>query len=1096
MDSTFKNVGQRCQVGLLWAKDNPFFPDNREVALRAFDQLEKRWERDPQFARMYHTQIKDYIDQKFAEEVQLPEPTQLERVWYLPHHGVFHPHKPNKVRVVFNGSRKYKGVSLNSYLLPGPNLTNNSIAVLLSFRLKPIGVACDISKYYHMIMVPPEERSVQRFVYRPPGSKEPIKTWQMTRHFFGGTSSSCVAHYALHRTAQELSGSYPEAAKILQSNSYVDNVLYSAETIKEAIELGDGIKIVSKHGGFTQSQFASSSREVLKSLDPSELSKPDLNLDTEDLPIERVLGCVWDCETDSFKFPHTVKSKKPVKDEGIHTKRSVLSAVSTIFDPLGLLLPVIIIMKILIQDMWRLGLDWDDPLPPELLSVWLSCVAGLEGLANLRVPRCIRRPSQPLGYQLHLCCDASERAFGAAGYLRSDYGVDGFESRLVIAKARVAPLKQLSIPRLELQAAVMAARLASLIVKHLGLKLDVVYWSDSQTTLQWIQASSMIFLPFVGHRRTEILETSTPQQWRHIPGEMNPADDLSRGVMACHLLASHRWFNGPGFLSMPEEMWPSQITLSAPDRDDPEVSPRSFIGAIRHGPIPKHLVIMLGERTDSLTRLKRTVAWLLRFRHNYSKRKEERNLQSYLSVAELCDAFRFIVQVDQRFYFLEEIKALARGLRVPEDSPILAVTPFIDHYGIMRVGGRLDLSTAIGEYYKHPIILHNKSRLTRLIIQDLHRVVLHAAAPRTLAEVRAYYYVLQVRITVRSAVDKCVECRLRRAKPQAPLQGALPSARLHSHTPAFIYVGVDYFGPIWVIVKRSRVKRWGVLFTCLVTRGVHLEIAYSLDAVSFLMAFWRFCDSRDIWPKKVWSDNGTNLTAAEEELKQLIQGLNQLSIIEALGARHIEWEFIPPSAPHFGGVWERLVQSAKRALLNILNGRTVSDESLLTAMKGAEKLINSRPLTHVSVDPRESSPLTPFHFLVGHPSYVPNVDSELVPRKADLRKKWNDSQVIVSDFWREWSRLYIPDRIERRTWLKDRRNLAVGDLVVFMDAEERGKFPHGLITRVFKGQDDVVRSATVRTSDGSEYKRPVVKLALLELEEEESEAGVDDVANP
>lgn len=173
--------------------------------------------------KMYHTQIKDYIDQKFAEEVQIPEPKQPERVWYLPHHGVFHPHKPDKVRVVFNGSRKYKGVSLNSYLLPGPNLTNNSVAVLLSFRLKPIAVACDISKYYHMIIVPPEERSVQRFVYRPPGSKELIKTWQMARHFFGGKHSSCVAQYALRRTAQKLSGSYPEAAKILQNNSYVDN---------------------------------------------------------------------------------------------------------------------------------------------------------------------------------------------------------------------------------------------------------------------------------------------------------------------------------------------------------------------------------------------------------------------------------------------------------------------------------------------------------------------------------------------------------------------------------------------------------------------------------------------------------------------------------------------------------------------------------------------------------------------------------------------------------------------------------------------------------------------------------------------------------
>jgi len=307
---------------------------------------------------------------------------------------------------------------------------------------------------------------------------------------------------------------------------------------------------------------------------------------------------------------------------------------------------------------------------------------------------------------------------------------------------------------------------------------------------------------------------------------------------------------------------------------------------------------------------------------------------------------------------------------------------------------------------------------------------------------------------------------------------ALPRHRVHQGPSAFANIGVDYFGPILVIMFRRSVKRYGCLFMCLVTRAVHIEIAHSLDQDSFLQAFTRFTSRRGT-PSTVYSDNGTNLTAGERELNHMISAWNQSEIGSRLTCKNIRWIFSPPAAPHFGGVWERLVQSAKRALSVILNGRSVSDEVLSTAMVEVENLINSRPLTHVSVDATDPEPLTPNLFLLGHANVARPFDRQDTP-ELDPRRKFQHSQLLASHFWRRWMKEYVPSLTERRKWLKDRKNLQEGDVVLIADPNTaRGSWPIGRIVRPLPSADNVVRKALVRTGSG-EYIRPVAKLCLLE----------------
>jgi hypothetical protein len=932
----------------------------------------------------------------------------------------------------------------------------------------------------------------------------------MKVHIFGSVCSPAVCAYVLHRAAEDADAEdAPFAVQEVENQFYVDNWITSFNTEEEAIAGAAKLTRALAKGGFELAQWGSSSRSVLASLPGQCISA--LNVDLDGLPTERTLGMSLDFAADCFVLKATGNVSRS-------THREILRATATNFDPLGCLAPVLITAKMILQKVCKAKLGWDDLLDQELSEEWQQWAGSLTAVNDLRIPRCYCPfPHHEDATDLIMFSDASERAFGAVGYLRFELPDGNVKVAFVLAKAKVAPVKYVSMPRLELCGCLMSARMASVLLKELRIKIRrVVLFTDSTTNLRWFNSESCRFTPYVANRVGEVLESFDATHWHYVPTLQNPADDLSRGVPASELTADHRFFTGPEFLLDPPTMWLAFPDLQAPlgSAPDPEVkeAPPAFAGTTK---VSACGIETLLSSLIPWSRVKRTVALVLRWPAKFKERKrrgegkpepeviavlssprtKKFTIKKYVAVArevemeepspeELATVVSRLVGQAQRTAYALELKALNRKVALDAASPLAKVSPYLDQ-GLLRVGGRI-VNAPVPFDVRHPIVLPPKAIVTERIVRAIHiKGKGHTSSWRTLSELQREYWIPAPRRLIRRVVDRCTLCRRFTAKAGSPLMAALPSARLQVFQPPFACTGIDYFGPIEVTLFRRVVKRWGCLFTCLTTRAIHLEMAYALDADAFICAYENFRVARGT-PKIIYADNGTNFVGGKNELAEALERLNQSQIYNHLALEGVEWRFNPPAAPPFGGSWERLVGSAKRALERVLHLQSFTDQTLTSALKQVEHLINSRPLTYVSVDPSAPEPLTPYHLLLGraNPSIPPDVFST-----ADLscRKRWRIAHAIADQFWRRWMAEYMPDLIERRKWLKRERNLRIGDIVLVIDEKTpRGLWPLGLVTEVFTGADGVVRSASVR-HNGTELHRPAVKLCLLEPEPEKEE---------
>ena len=367
--------------------------------------------------------------------------------------------------------------------------------------------------------------------------------------------------------------------------------------------------------------------------------------------------------------------------------------------------------------------------------------------------------------------------------------------------------------------------------------------------------------------------------------------------------------------------------------------------------------------------------------------------------------------------------------------------------------------------------------MTKLIIEDHHRIVGHSGTSFTWTSLRQKYWIIRGAAAVRKTIGKCTQCKKRNAKPLEQIMADLPEERFAINKPPFYNTGTDYFGPFFIKQGRSRLKRYGCIFTCLTTRAVHLEVAHFMTADSFINAFRRFI-CRRCKPHTVFSDNGTNFIGAEKELRQSLKSFNHKYVEEKLSQKSIRWKFNPPTASNFGGIWERLIRSTRKILSSLLNQQTVTDEMLLTLFAEVENILNSRPLTPIVIDPENNEPLTPNHLLqVGcSPNLFPGVFSS-----ADnySKQRWKQVQFLADQFWVRWSREYLQTLQVRQKWMTKCPNLQLDDIVLVCDRNlPRGLWVMGRIIDIYPDRHNNVRQVLIKTAT-TELRRPITKLCHI-----------------
>ncbi|XP_055714396.1 uncharacterized protein LOC129808634 [Phlebotomus papatasi] len=1071
-----RNSEGRFVVQLPFKDNAPSLGSSRPQAIRQFLALERQFDRKPTMKALYKDVMDDYLAKGWLEPA--PErPSDVSSSYYMPHHGVLKDSVSTKLRVVYNASAKTSsGVSLNDNLMIGPTVQPELASILLRFRLHPYALTADISKMYLQLVLDPTHTDFQRLVWRE-SKDQPIKDYRITRVCFGVASSPFLATRALIQLAQEHKDSHPLAALVLREAFYVDDCVVSTNSIETAKKIQIELVEVLKGAGFVLTKWMSNN-QLLTPLHTSDSARDSVILqDTT----TSVLGLTWDSKLDSFHFSAPISPS-----DVVHSKRDIASAIAKLFDPIGLVGPVIIEAKMLLQhlhsikpknpDKKSVKNSWDAPLPAEFLLRWKKFVEAFQEVRHISIPRWISTISNPTRVDLHIFCDASAKAYGAVIYYVSRDSCGNVCSRILMAKSRVAPLKEITIPRLELCGALLSAEMMHK-VKPILNPTNVHYWTDSSIVLSWLNTPPDSYKLFVARRITHILKLSKAPQWRHVPTKDNPADVISRGCTPSQLASTILWWNGPPWLTEDESSWPTIFRPGSNVHDD--------VTCLAMVPDPAwHEVWM--SRHSRLTTIKHVMAYILRFVNNTTPAKDKQF--GSMSTEESETALHALIQLDQAYYFPNVKQHIAKGtLSRSQWRSLTALVPFVDKEGLIRVGGRLQNS---GESFasKHPILLP-KSLLTIHLMRFEHVQQLHAGPCLLLATIRQTYWPLSGRNLARKIVHECVTCAKANPKPEHQIMGNLPSPRVRFAN-AFISTGVDFAGPVMIRSclirsvysrRQSNVKAYIAIFVCMATKAVHIEPVSALSTEKFLEAFHRFTSRRGT-PRHMFSDRGRNFEGAVNELARLVNQENHQRVIHAgTESEGVIWHFNPPSAPHHGGLWEAAVKSVKYHLNRITRTSALTFEELGTVLCQIERVLNSRPLCKMSEDPNEANYLTPGHFLIGSALNAPP-DPNLLEIPENRLSMWQRCQARAQDFARKWRMEYLNTLQQRSKWRCAQDNLKAGVVVLLLDETQKEgcKWILGKIVEVHPGQDGFVRVVSVRTEKGL-YKRPITKIARLPI---------------
>ena len=815
---------------------------------------------------------------------------------------------------------------------------------------------------------------------------------------------------------------------------------------------------------------------------------------------KQVLGLDWNVIEDEFVYNF---DKFLTKCEGMNlTKRNILSVASSFYDPLGCISPVTARIKVIFQLLCKNKLDWDDEVSDDLKLIWFELLQALRDLKTVKLERYVCSNATPFHVELHGFCDSSLEVYCAVAYLRivSDEGV---EVKFLCAKTKVAPLKALTIPRLELLSCLLLSTLLSECKLALQTKIKIdrtLCWSDSEVALCWIKGKERIWKPWVENRVVKIRKVADRDCWFHVAGTLNPADRPTRMCKNLNELFSGDWFEGPVFLrKLSIDIFPFQpddtlklvhvfaeskrkgnttATLSTFDTlvatcASEHVKFTEILGPVKVDCSPLSLSkVLFIERFSSLKKLVTTFAYVRRFIHNVRMKvlkKDELLEGDIITAEEFEQSLSTLIRFEQfHLQAQSNYEKLKSSLKL-----------FTDAAGFIRLKGRFGESTMTFQE-QCPILLRSSvdSHITRLLIWEAHERVYHNGIEATLARIRQKYWLYKGRKSVKDILRRCVICKKFQGRALLPpMSPDLPYYRVDYMMSPFNTTGLDFAGPLYIRDSSSKAKVYILLFTCSSSRAIHLELVQELSSASFINAFRRF-GARRGYPRIVVHDNAKTFTAVGTKLFFATNAIKSKPIL--------------PLSPWWGGFYERLVRSVKLPLLKVAGKALLSFEELNTVICEIEMIINCRPLVYTSEDDLRET-LTPFHLMYGRDiskrEYFGPSNGDFLC--ADYSNRYRYLQKILNGCWNRFLRTYLQELRQHHIYRKDKTQSNVklykDDVVLLMDdkLQSRNTWKKGIIDEVIYGKDSQPRgvklSTISKTGLRSPCYRPIQKIIPFEI---------------
>jgi len=980
--------------------------------------------------------------------------------------------KGKRLRTIWDMAAKVNGKSVNDYLIRGPNYYNEIIKLQFQMCEQKYIIKGDLREMFHQVRILEEDTEALRFLFRFRGESQ-IRHFKMKVLPFGAKCSPTIAQYVKNRVAEENMSENLLVSDLMINSTYVDDIVTSLSSETTAAEILMELKKKFLEGGFEMLKINSNSKRVIElTHQMMKQGKLENSKTFSDTNIEKILGYTLDFEKDTIsvvvpleKLPEAVR-----EFQQLPTKRQLLQILMSIYDPKGYFQFITSDLKILYKK--TLDLEWDTLIPEELRAEWIRCISNVEKIKDVKIPRLYCKQEYDT-VNLHAFGDAGINLLCGVIYARFLKAGKQVGYKLIYAKTFIVPrTPKRTIPELELHMARNLIKMVSAVIKNHRIWFSTTYYyTDNTTVLEWITNGAKKMTQYQQNRLKAIKEGDVDGIWRWISTNMMPAD-LGTKNKSFKIDINNQWFKPEIF-----------------DKDLLEVEdPKIYIQIEAVPEIPKFIEFdKYSKYFDLITNVQiyvRLFEWVKIVKPMIKKLKieEERHRKFGKKNGFLRQHHNRRIEKEMQkirapnFGIKRAIQILIRtaqqesmdGLSLENHPELANLLAFIDSDGIIKTKNRLPEDSERHFVIKrlNAIWLPKKHPLTRLIVMHYHEVNKHIMIKNVVAAVETKYYIQHIQSVVKKVIKTyCMWCIRYKSRPENPLMGDLPDERLGVYDLPFTFSMLDVAGPIQVKTGRNTtIKRYILVYTCLTTRAVNLELIKDMTTDATLQAINRTINRYGA-PYRIITDNGTNFVGAKNKMIELTEAWNRKLMEKGAIIEPIDWQFGPARAPHFQGAVERMVgltKSVMKMFLKMIKEpiKQLDDLTVINLLTEIMGILNSRPLSMIPIEDGRHEILTPNSFLMRRPNpqTIPFSDSH-IKRKIEDYASIKES---MKPLWDHWVKHYLPTIAIRNKWNKKNENLAVGDIVLTVDTTVNNSWRLGIITKIIPGSKDQVRQVEVK----------------------------------